>query len=149
MKRTQLRSKEVSKRVEHLGINLTKKDQVELIDDKIILVNREPTFFYRGETILPTLKFLQTHETTLKQITVDMGAVKFLVNGADIMRPGIVDIDDGIEKDEFIVIIDENNKKPLAVGQAIIDSLEMETAKSGKVVKNIHWVGDEIWKGEF
>ena len=74
-----------------------------------------------------------------------MGAIKFVVNGADIMRPGITEIQDGIEKDKFVVVIDEKNKKPLAVGLALFNSQEMQTATSGKVIKNIHFVGDEIW----
>ena len=81
----------------------------------------------------------------LPTVTVDMGAVKFVVNGADIMRPGIVDIGT-FDSGEFIVIIDVNNKMPLAVGIANMDSSEMESVSSGKVVKNIHYVGDEIWK---
>jgi len=82
----------------------------------------------------------------LKKITVDMGAIKFVINGADIMRPGITEIEEGIAKDELVVIIDERNKKPLVVGIALYDSAEMKKITSGKVVKNIHYVGDEIWK---
>ena len=75
-----------------------------------------------------------------------MGAIKFVINGADIMRPGITEIEEGIAKDELVVIIDERNKKPLVVGIALYDSAEMKKITSGKVVKNIHYVGDEIWK---
>ena len=84
----------------------------------------------------------------LKKITVDMGAVKFVVNGADIMRPGIVEIEEGILKDEFVAVIDKNNQKPLAVGIALFSSEEMKSMTSGKVIKNIHYVGDELWRME-
>jgi len=77
-----------------------------------------------------------------------MGAIKFVVNGADIMRPGITKIQEGIEKDEAIVIVDENNQKPLAVGIALLSAEDMEKTKSGRVIKNIHYVGDELWKLE-
>ena len=77
-----------------------------------------------------------------------MGAVKFVVNGADVMRPGIVEIEEGIAKDEFVAVIDKNNKKPLAVGIALFSSEEMKGMNSGKVIKNIHYVGDELWKTE-
>ena len=75
-----------------------------------------------------------------------MGAIKFVINGADIMRPGITEIEEGIVKGDFVVIADEKNKNPLAIGIALYDSGEMKKITSGKVVKNIHYVGDEIWK---
>ena len=77
-----------------------------------------------------------------------MGAVKFVINGADIMRPGITEIEDGINENDFIVIVDVNNQKSLAVGIALLNSEEMRSSTSGKVIKNIHYVGDEIWKIE-
>ncbi len=149
MKRTQLKSKEVSKELEQYTISISKKDQVELVEDqyKIILINKKPAFFYYHEKAVPTLKLLQENNV-LKKITVDMGAVKFVVNGADIMRPGIVEIEEEITKDDFVVVIDKNNHKPLAVGIALFDSEEMQKMTSGKVIKNIHYVGDELWKME-
>ena len=64
------------------------------------------------------------------------------------MRPGITEIDEEIEKNDFIVIVDVTNKKPLAVGIALLNSEEMRESKTGKVIKNIHYVGDDIWKIE-
>lgn len=149
MKRTPLRSKEMNKELEQYKIALSKKDQVELIEDnyKIIFINKKPSFFYFGEKLVPTLKLLQENNF-LKKITIDMGAVKFIVNGADIMRPGIVEIEPCIVKDEIISVIDKNNKKTLAIGIALFSSDEMKNMSSGKVIKNIHYVGDELWRME-
>ena len=74
-----------------------------------------------------------------------MGAIKFLIGGADVMRPGIVEIDYGIAKDEPVVIVDINNQKPIAVGIALISGAEMKVTKNGRVIRNIHYVGDKIW----
>ena len=147
MKRTRLKSKEVGKILKRYDLVLTKKDQVELLENKfkIIAINKIPAFFYYQEQWIPTLRYLQSH-SLLKRITVDMGAVKFVVNGADIMRPGIVEIEPEINKDEFITIIDQNNKKPLAIGIALLNSEDMQNTKTGKVIKNIHYVGDELWE---
>lgn len=76
-----------------------------------------------------------------------MGAVKYVISGADIMRPGVVEIESEIMSGDFVLIIDVNNKKPLAVGVALFGSAEMREMKTGKVVKNIHYVGDDVWKG--
>ena len=157
MKRTQLRSKDVNKLLKKYNLNFSKKDQVELIEDefKIILINKLPSFFYYNNQLyphynnqlVPTLKYLQNNNL-LKKVIVDMGAVKFIIGGADVMRPGIVELEEGINKDDLIVVVDQNNKKPLAVGIALLNSDDMRTATSGKVIKNIHYVGDQIWKFE-
>ena len=112
---------------------------------KIIVINKQAAFFYYNDQVIPTLRYLQNNSDLLKKIIVDMGAVKFVINGADIMRPGITEIDDGINKDDFIVVVDEKNQKPLSVGIALLNSEEMKAATSGKVIKNIHYVGDELW----
>ena len=150
MKKTRLKSKETNKLLSKYNLDLSKTDQVELWEDenqKLLVINKIPAFFYYENQPVPTLKYLQTN-SLLKKVVIDMGAVKFIVNGADIMRPGIVVIELGIEKEEFIVIVDVNHKKPLAVGIALLDSVEMQGIKTGKVIKNIHYVGDEIWRRE-
>ena len=153
MKRTPLRSKEVNKELVVYGITLNKKDPVVLLEDdtkkisqKIILVNNQSEFFYYENKLIPTLKNLQRNNHILKQIAVDMGAVKFMVKGADLMRPGIVEIEPGFKKDDFIVIVDVNNRKPLAVGIALFSSEEIQVQPGGREVKNIHYLGDEIWE---
>jgi len=124
---------------------LSKKDNVEIINDEVVFVNKEPYFFYDGSELIPTLKLI-LKENFLKKVIVDMGAVKFVVNGADIMRPGIVFIEEDIKKDDVIVVLDTENKKALAIGQALFDSKEMDSQTGGKVVKNLHYIGDDIWK---
>ncbi len=140
----QISAKEGNALLQKYNIILSKKDTAA-IDEHVVYVNNEPCFFYHEQQLYPTLKYLMKNPI-LKKITVDMGAVKFVINGADIMRPGIVAIDENIEKNEAVIIIDQNNKKPLAIGIALIPSKEMQEVSSGKVIKNIHYVGDEIWK---
>jgi len=75
-----------------------------------------------------------------------MGAIKFVASGADIMKPGVVAVDEGINKGDFIAIIDQKNQKPIAIGEALFDCHEMRKQESGKVIKNLHYVGDKLWK---
>ena len=121
-----------------------KGDIVQLdTDNKSVSVNKELYFFSYEDRHVPTLKLLQKINF-LKKVVVDMGAVKFVIDGADIMRPGIVEIEE-FNANEFISVVDINNKKPLAVGLSLFSSKEMESYKTGRVIKNIHYVGDEIW----
>ena len=148
MKRKQLRSKEVRELNEKIeakfGIRdfFSKKDKVEVWEDKFIAGNDMPLFIL--PELLPTLQNL-LRRNFLKTVTIDMPAVKFIVNGADVMRPGIVAYGE-FKKDEIIAVIDEKNKKPLAVGKALFSSEEMKLMDKGKAVKNLHWIGDEMWR---
>lgn len=121
------------------------KEKVVLVSgEHELLIHDNFASFFKYAMWVPTVKTLLKNQF-LKIVTVDMGAVKFVVNGADIMRPGITDCDSEIEKDESVVIVDENNKKPLAVGIALFSGVDLLNEKSGKVIKNLHWVGDTIW----
>jgi PUA domain protein len=151
MKRHRLGSKEIKELngVVSARYGLTdffnKNVNVELIEGSFVSVNGEIVFFYFGELIVPTLKLI-LRGNFLKMVVIDMPAVRFIVNGADVMRPGIKAAD-GFSKDAVVVIVDENNKKPLAIGLAMFSSGEMMAMERGKVVRNIHHVGDDIWKG--
>lgn len=123
-----------------------KKDFVQIISEKIkyIALNKEPLFFYHGDKLVPSLKTLMKRNF-LKTITVDMGAIKFICSGADVMRPGIVELDEDIHKGEIVVVLDVNNKKPLVVGRALFSGVEIKGLSEGKVVENLHFVSDDKW----
>lgn len=143
MKRKMLNKREI-KELRIRGIEgISQKEKVEIIEGEFLSVNEKPVGFLYEEEWYPTLK---NEELRFKKITVDMGAVKFVGNGADIMRPGIVKIEEGIEKEELVLIVDEKYGKNLALGIALFNSGEMKEKKEGKVVKNIHYVGDKIWE---
>lgn len=154
MKRLQLRSKEVQEQVDRYHLTISKKDNVELLEDealKLILINKEINYFYHQkenvEILIPSLQLIVKHPeiSPLKKITVDMGAIKFVVGGADIMRPGITHIDESIQEHEPVLIIDQTHQKPLAVGIALYDANIMQRLDKGKVIENIHYIGDKIW----
>ena len=128
----------------------TKKDRVEEIvpkgteNERILLRNGEPTFIERGAAFIPELHFI-LKKNTLKTVTIDMAAIKFIINGADVMRPGIVAADEAIKEGEYVAIVDQKNRKPLAIGSALVSSEALKTMDKGKAVKNLHYVGDDIW----
>ena len=132
--RKQLSKKEIKELIseieEKFGITelLSKKDNV-VREDSFLNVNEKIIFFYNNEQLIPTLKLIislgdKLSKTNIKKIIVDMGAIKFVINGADIMRPGITEIEEGINKDNFVVILDEQHKKPLAIGISLMNSEE-------------------------
>jgi PUA domain protein len=101
-----------------------------------ILVDQKPMLTVRG---------LLKYRPTLKYITVDMGAVPYICNGADVMTPGIVDADPTIKVGDFVWMRDEKNMKPLAIGESLMSGDDLKKSEKGKGVRMIHWVGDDLW----
>jgi PUA-domain protein len=123
------------------------KANVEVVDadaGKIYLVNGKPLFFKVGEPVLPTLLF-QDFTLHAPKIVVDMGAVPYVCNGADIMAPGIVRVEGEFGKGDLVLVVDEKHGKPLAVGESLYDSGSVRNTKQGAVVKSVHFVSDKIW----
>jgi PUA domain protein len=146
-----LRKKEIRELKEHLKediINNAKRiEELKDNDGHFIFIDEEPVLFELNNRWINTLHSIlkNSNSKDLKKIKVDQGAIKFVVNGADVMRPGIVEVDETIAKDEIILIIEETHNKPLALGSSLLSGTEINAATSGKVIKNIHYVGDIIW----
>ena len=100
------------------------------------------------DRVVPTLRGALKMEIDRGYVVVDMGAVRFLANGAEVMSPGIVDADPEISENDTVVVVDERNRRPLAVGISLISAPEMVERDSGKAVKTIHHIGDAIWELE-
>jgi PUA domain protein len=134
-----------------LEINLNKifgsKLQIEVIEtpqNRIYIVDGRPVIAESRDDLFPTLLF-EEYILTLPKAVVDMGAVPYVCNGADVMAPGVVEIQGQFEKESLIVILDKKNMKPLAIVKAIFDSETSRQTRKGKLFRNLHFVGDEIW----
>lgn len=149
MKKYALRKKELRQLVEDLkqiGFAGDPK-QIFIIEDEyhLIEVDGSILFYYYEGKVVPTLKCLNWNLARLPAVVVDMGAVKFVAGGADVMRPGIVDIPDLLKEDDLVQVIDEKNHKAIAVGRMLLNSEKMRLQISGKALATIHYVGDSIW----
>jgi len=148
-----LKSKEVRELLDRIKENYnnvffdekSKVETGEIEEYKIIFIENEPVFTIHENKIIFTLKGLNKFRPQEKFVTVDMGAVRFVTSGADVMAPGIVDADKNIEEKNQVWICDEKHKKPLAVGFALMNGEQMVKEGKGKAVKVVHYVGDRLW----
>jgi len=116
----------------------------EVDADKKILISDEFTAVQVKDEIVP---FLGRPEELahFPTVTVDMGAVKFVCNGAKVLRPGIVDFGQ-FKKGDIVVVKDQSHGKMLAVGMALEDSESAKAMAKGYVVDNLHYISDKIWE---
>jgi malignant T-cell-amplified sequence len=97
------------------------------------------------EAIIPYLKNKNNDLSNIPSVEVDMPAVPFMTKGADLLRPGIVRMDD-FEEGNIIVVRDEKNKVALAIMKTNYSSGEIQMMERGKVAKSLHYVNDKYWK---
>lgn len=148
MQRRRLRrkeSKEISREVfENSGVSVEgEMDELDFGEIKIILVDNEPLLLgYGGKHYLSVYGAIKLKPEKYK-ITVDSGALKFIMNGADIMKPGIVFVDSRVREGDFVYVTVEGKESAIAVGIALCDAEEMKG--KGKAVKNLHYLRDKVW----
>ena len=119
------------------------KVETAKIEDKEVYLFDEALEFVKDENgLYPYLG--SKYVDSMPKVVVDMGAIRFVCNGADVMAPGIAEMSDFKEGD-LVVIRDVNHGKALAIGVANKSSAEIEASKKGKVIRNIHYVGDKLW----
>lgn len=134
--------------VEQWKVELPKIKNLKIyeLDEGQIIVGEGLTAIKIGQNYLP---FLSDNGTLSKfpSVTVDMGAVKFMCNGANVMRPGIRSFGE-FEKGQIVGIIEESQKKYLAVGRALVSSKEIAELSKGIVIENLHYISDKYWEAK-
>ncbi|MCS7130074.1 MAG: DUF1947 domain-containing protein [Archaeoglobaceae archaeon] len=139
-------AKEITKEIsEKAGVIVEgEMDLIEFGDLKLILVNNEPLLIeYGGRHYLSVYGAIKLKPEKYR-VTVDSGALEFIINGADIMKPGIVFADSRIKEGDFVYVTVEGKESTIAVGIALCNAEDMKG--KGKAVKNLHHVKDKIWK---
>ena len=132
---------------ERWGIELPKMKNVkvhQILDDAQIITGDGLKILKVDEDYLPFLSEIEMLEK-FPTVTVDMGAVKFMCKGANLMRPGIKKFTE-FEKDKIVCIVEESQHKFLAVGKSLVSSSELETMEKGEIIRNMHYISDRFWE---
>ncbi len=153
-KRKRMRSKEVKTLADEMegifevplfseadGVDMAESSDYQLIFVKSDILG----LVYDGKPFL-TIRGILKYRPQKRSVTVDMGAVPYVTNGADVMGPGILEADPGISEGDLVWIKDVKNNVPLAVGVALRSGEELSSKQPGKAIKTIHYVGDKLWK---
>ncbi|PSP73150.1 RNA-binding protein [Halobacteriales archaeon QS_3_64_16] len=129
-----------------ISIDAGNYERVVLVDApfEVVLADGDPVAFRIEGEFAPTVRGANEYPQTKRIVAVDAGAISFVSDGANVMRPGIVDADDAIEAGEIVTVAEETHGKTLAIGRAAVDGAEM-VGESGMVVESIHHVGDDLY----
>ena len=130
-------------------IKLPKQKNVrthQMDEKRIIITGKDITAVKIDDDILPFLGDTSMLEK-FPYVIVDMGAIKFVCKGANVMRPGITKFSD-FEKGDIVCVIEESQHKFLAVGKAEIPSDQLNETNKGEVIKNMHYISDIFWESK-
>ena len=130
-----------------LSLNLSKSAQAQCAEpeDGVVFVDLDGFEFVRsGGAFFPFLGSARTL-ALFPTAVVDEGAIRFLLNGADVMRPGIRRLDDWGAAGRMVVVKEEKKGRAIAVGTSMVPSAEAQSMTKGGCIKNLHHVGDKYW----
>jgi PUA-domain protein len=157
-KRHSIRKDEIASIMEELeaqigtGADLFRVDRMERVETDspftLYLVNRQPLLMRYQTWVFPTLRGALERPFPQRRVMVDQGAIPFLVNGADVMRPGIRSLTDDVKASAPVLVAEEIHRKPIAVAVALYDAERIRNETKGKMCKTIHFVGDLLWRLE-
>lgn len=129
------------------ALNLPKSAQAECAEPEegVVFVNLDILTFVKTEDrfvpFLGSPKVLELFPSAV----VDVGAIRFLLNGADIMRPGIRKFDDWGSPGAIVVVKEEKKGRAIAIGLSTVSGSEASAMTKGSCLKNLHYVGDRYW----
>jgi len=136
-------------------------------DDEGRSKESEPSFFQsRDGPVLPSLKLVHQYpQLEFAKVTVDQGAIPFILGGANIMCPGLTnpggympedgagggDGDDGFPKDGLekgagVVVYAEGKELALAVGVMKLSSSVVRSKNKGMGIEVAHFLGDGLYQ---
>jgi len=143
--------KGIEERFPPLAEVLGRKEKVEVAGTtggyRLFLIEGKPYFFELEGEYYPLLRAVLTlSEIHSGYVVVDQGAIPHVVNGADIMRPGVVEVSEDVTKGGLVVVLEEKHGKPIALGISLWDYSDFQGESTGKCIENIHYVGDRLWE---
>ena len=130
-----------------LALNLSKSAQAQCSEpgEGAVFVALDGfEFVQTGEVFFPYLGS-QATLALFPQAFVDEGAIKFLLNGADVMRPGMRKFDDWGPAGRMVVVREEKKGRAIAVGPSAVASEEARGMTKGGCIRNVHHLGDKYW----
>ncbi|VDK62224.1 unnamed protein product [Onchocerca ochengi] len=123
------------------------KEHVELIadcDGRILFIKpRDVSYF-------PTLRLLHQYPFILPHEQVDKGAIKFVLNGSQIMCRGLTSpgakLNADVSENSVVALMAEGKKHALAIGLTKMSAEEILTVNKGIGIENLHHLNDGLWK---
>ncbi|EAL71479.1 hypothetical protein DDB_G0271910 [Dictyostelium discoideum AX4] len=116
----------------------------------LVLINNEVLFFNEREgPYYPTLRFLHKYPNILPHVQVDKGAIKFVLQGANIMCRGLTSpgakMEVDLPVDAIVAVMAEGKDHASAIGVMKMSTNDIRTINNDIGINNIHYLGDSLY----
>jgi malignant T-cell-amplified sequence len=117
--------------------------QLVLVDGRVLFFNVHDGPFF------PHLKLLHKFPSILPHMRVDDGAIRFVLQGANVMCPGLTsegaDMAE-VEEDSVVAIMAEGKEHAIGVGLMLMGTERIRTENSGHGIESMHFLNDGLWR---
>lgn len=128
-----------------LDLSRSAQASCEEPEEDVVFIHLDSMVFVKaGDSLMPFLGS-PAALSLFPSATVDEGAIRFLLNGADVMRPGMKAFDKWGDPGKTVVIKEERKGRAIAVAKSLVSSDEASGMTKGVCLKNLHHVGDRYW----
>lgn len=104
------------------------------------------------DPLIPHLRVVHAFPQCFSRISIDRGAIRFVLSGATLMAPGLTsaggrlpEADLELKVGEVVVIEAEGKEEACMVGQLRMGTEEIKEKKKGVVMDGGHYLGDGLW----
>ena len=137
--------RQLRERLRSQGLKLECRTGAVLEEDdrRVIVVDGFVLFEHKG--LLVPIAAEKVNAPLLSRypaVYVDLGAVPHVLNGAAVMRPGIVRVEGSFSAGELVVVREVRASQAIAIGEALVPSEEVRSLSRGRVVSNVQHHGD-------
>lgn len=120
----------------------------------IYTLHGEPVFFQHFDgPIYPTLRTLHKYPSVLPAVGIDRGAIRFLLQGAHMMCPGMTSkggylppADSELVAGTPVALHAEGKEHAVGIGILKLSTEEMKKVNKNIGVETITYLGDDLWQ---
>jgi len=107
-------------------------------------------FCHRDGPWFLTLRLVHRYPQAMPRLRTDLGAIRFVLSGANIMCPGLTSegatIHDELEEGKPVSIYGEGKEHAMALGIMTMSTEAIRTENKGIGVEVVHYLNDGLWK---
>jgi len=146
-------------RIEPYLVDILPKDSAVFIATcteprvQFAVVNKQVLFFAEGNKIsgpwMPSLRLLHQYPFLLPKVQVDLGAIPFVMKGANVACPGLTStggkLDEDFVEGTVVAIMAQDKEHCLGIGLALMSRDEVRSQNEGHAFRNLTTLNDGLW----
>ncbi|OIR58132.1 MAG: translation machinery-associated protein 20 [Amphiamblys sp. WSBS2006] len=134
----------VAPKTEFVAIKAINRNTFFAVDNQVCLLQTGHGHY------VPLLRLVHEHPNILPRIFVDDGAIGRVINGANVMCPGILPDEEtcAVKKGDVVSVVGVGKEHAISVGVMEMDRCDIKKTETGIAITTVHNIGDALWKAD-